>query len=98
MHESRRELIAMLPKQAVGAEIGVWKGEFSAEILKVAAPKTLYLIDPWVIQDNATHRESWYGDAERADMNKIHDNVLGDSQRSGSRARSSSCGNSRKKR
>jgi len=66
----------MLPKEAVGAEIGVWKGEFSAEILKGSNPRKLYLIDPWVIQDDALHRDSWYGSDERADMDKIHSRVL----------------------
>ncbi len=37
----------MLPKGGVGAELGVWKGEFSVRLLKGAKPRQLYLIDPW---------------------------------------------------
>jgi SAM-dependent methyltransferase len=44
---SREELIRHLPKGAVGAEIGVAEGTFSAAILKAAEPRELHLIDPW---------------------------------------------------
>lgn len=36
-----------LPKSAIGAEIGVFKGDFSPTLLKHADPKELHLIDPW---------------------------------------------------
>ena len=36
-----------IPENSVGAEIGVFKGEFSDKILKQINPKKLYLIDPW---------------------------------------------------
>lgn len=36
-----------LPVQSTGAEVGVYKGDFSARILKVARPKKLFLVDPW---------------------------------------------------
>ena len=44
---SREELIRHLPKGAVGAEIGVAEGTFSAAILESAEPRELHLIDPW---------------------------------------------------
>jgi hypothetical protein len=76
MHNARRELISMLPKLAVGAEIGVWKGDFSAELIKGASPKKLYLIDPWVVQNDDVHRNAWYGNEQRVNMEQIHENVL----------------------
>jgi hypothetical protein len=44
---ARADFLATLPKGAVGAELGVFKGEFSAEILRVAKPRELHLVDTW---------------------------------------------------
>lgn len=44
---SREGLLPYLPKGAVGAEIGVAEGAFSAAILDSAQPVELHLIDPW---------------------------------------------------
>lgn len=43
------ELLDRLPanKEIVGAEIGVWRGECSRELLKARPLLTLFLIDPW---------------------------------------------------
>lgn len=47
--EKRVWLAEKLPKNAVGAEIGVFRGHF-AEVLGAAAfPRLLYLVDPWTI-------------------------------------------------
>lgn len=43
----REELLRHLPKGAVGAEIGVAEGAYSAAILEAAQPRELHLIDPW---------------------------------------------------
>jgi hypothetical protein len=43
----RLALLEMLPKNSIGAEIGVSAGDFSQEILNVLAPRELVLIDPW---------------------------------------------------
>jgi len=45
----RRWIFRYLPKGAVCAEIGVFRGHFATEILRHAAPRKLYLIDPWTI-------------------------------------------------
>ncbi len=66
----------MLPKGAVGAEIGVWKGDFSAEILQIAQPRQLCLIDPWRLRDDPIHNRSWYGTKRKPDMEKIYQGVL----------------------
>jgi hypothetical protein len=44
---SRRKLLCFLPKSSVGAELGVFKGAFSAEILSLVSPKELHLVDMW---------------------------------------------------
>lgn len=41
----REEIIELLPKNSVGAEIGVFKGEFGKFIFNTVTPKKLYLVD-----------------------------------------------------
>ena len=42
---TRTDLLKLLPKDSIGIEIGVFKGEFSKQILEIAKPKMLYLLD-----------------------------------------------------
>jgi hypothetical protein len=44
---TREELLEFLPKNSIGAEIGVFKGEFAEILLEKVTPSKLYLIDPW---------------------------------------------------
>lgn len=46
---NRAWLAEKLPRHAVGAEIGVFRGHFAEVICKVAEPRLLYLIDPWTL-------------------------------------------------
>ena len=75
MYGRRRELLALLPKHGIGMEIGVWQGKFSRQILRFAKPEKLYLVDPWIIQDDPVHKTSWYGDAEKVDMDRVYEGV-----------------------
>ena len=43
----REELPQYFPKGAVGAEVGVAQGDYSALLLQAAQPSELHLIDPW---------------------------------------------------
>ncbi len=45
-----------MPKNAICAEIGVWKGDFSQMILDRTNPKELHLIDPWAYQTDFGER------------------------------------------
>jgi Methyltransferase domain len=42
---TRLELLDSLPKQSIGAELGVFEGAFSREILKIVQPEVLFLVD-----------------------------------------------------
>jgi hypothetical protein len=56
---------------AVCAEIGVWKGDFSKEILK-KNPSKLFLVDPWKSITNFPDR--WHA-APQDEMDSIYDGV-----------------------
>jgi len=57
----RKFLLDLLPKNSVGAEIGVHLGEFSRQILDVVRPRELHLIDPWEHQASDQYANAWYG-------------------------------------
>jgi hypothetical protein len=68
----------MAPKGGIAAEIGVWRGEFSQEILKSTRPRELHLVDPWLFVPSFPKR--WYGGVQaksQADMDAIHKSVVG---------------------
>lgn len=44
---ARRWILEKIPKGGVGAEIGVFRGHFSAVICAELVPIRLYLVDPW---------------------------------------------------
>lgn len=74
---SRRELLQMLPKNGVGVEVGVHKGEFSEEILLVVKPRKLYLVDPWLSFSSPVYKESLYGeDVTQEEMDKRYNYVV----------------------
>ena len=57
-------------------EIGVWKGDFSQQILDIVDPKVLHLIDPWGFQEN--YNKSMYGGSvakNQKDMDGIFSHV-----------------------
>jgi hypothetical protein len=48
---NRQQLLEKMPAHAICAEIGVDKGDFSEEILKITDPAKLHLIDMWGDQE-----------------------------------------------
>jgi hypothetical protein len=69
----RRRLYWRLPKRAVGAEVGVWKGNNAVRLLRWTRPKHLYLIDPWEhISDNGG---AMYAKRPQAKMDAIYETV-----------------------
>jgi hypothetical protein len=44
---ARRWILNLIPVGGVGAEVGVFRGHFSALICATVRPRKLYLIDPW---------------------------------------------------
>jgi len=75
----RWQLVSQLPKGGgVGAEVGTWEGDFSAQLLKRLKPQRLYLIDPWEHRAEETYEHAFFGDRTpggQAKMDAIHDGV-----------------------
>ncbi len=53
-------IVRRLPPDGVGAEIGVYRGDFSERLLAVARPRLLHLIDPWICVPEIPSRQ-WGG-------------------------------------
>ncbi len=58
-NRARENLLRSMPKHSVCAEIGVWQGEFSQQILDIVAPRKLVLIDPWAYEESDAAQ--WHG-------------------------------------
>lgn len=43
--KTREELLTLIPKNTIGAEIGVFEGEFSKLIIDTVQPKKFYMVD-----------------------------------------------------
>src|SRR2546427_8949634 len=63
--QGRLFLFRMLPRGSVGAEIGVWKGDFSKLLLRRVRPSELHLIDPWLHVTDASYSGAWYSTADQ---------------------------------
>lgn len=59
--EARQKVLTSMPKRSVCAEIGVWKGNFSARILEVVQPVALHLIDPWEFIKDERYKHALFG-------------------------------------
>jgi hypothetical protein len=59
VENERRRLLELVPPGAGCAEIGVWRGDFSARILETCRPRKLHLIDPW--RHMPAYDHSYYG-------------------------------------
>jgi hypothetical protein len=73
----RDQILRFLPNHAICAEIGVWEGGFSKQILGSTKPQSLHLIDPWTFDDSFP--KSWFGGQEAKNqqhMDDIHTDVV----------------------
>ncbi len=74
-NDRRDLLLKKLPKNAICAEVGVYKGKLSERILKITNPKKLVLIDAWSIKmmrDNSDVQNSF----TQNDFDLLYSNVL----------------------
>jgi hypothetical protein len=62
-YNTRVELLSLLPENCIFAELGVFKGDFSKEIIKNVSLKELFLVDIW---------EGNYGSGDKDGNNHIN--------------------------
>lgn len=67
------ELLPLIAPSGIGAEIGVLKGEFSAQLLRSCAPQRLNLIDPWEEQTGDYRFD--LSNTNQTTQNGLHDHV-----------------------
>lgn len=77
-HIGQFRFLRMLPSGSVGAEIGVWRGDFSARILRWARPSRLVLVDPWRFTEDEDYKHAMFGGASggQAEMDEVHAGVV----------------------
>lgn len=75
---TRQALLSLLPKNSIGAEIGVSAGVFSKQIVDIVEPKELVLMDPWDLLAERLAGTSdagkWFADPEK--MGAFHADVV----------------------
>ena len=78
--DERQQLLTLLPKDAVCAEVGSWRGDFAAAILGASKPRQLYLIDAWEYRAEEEYEQANYGghsaEAGQEGMDAIHQSVV----------------------
>ncbi|NJN21723.1 MAG: class I SAM-dependent methyltransferase [Leptolyngbya sp. RL_3_1] len=77
--DERKFLLEMLPRQSVGAEIGVHMGDFSQNIIEAISPRELHLIDPWEYQASSVYETAWYGGGAKGgqtEMDERYSSIL----------------------
>jgi methyltransferase family protein len=75
----RVQLLKLLPKGAVCAEIGTWRGDFAANVLSSTHPRQLSLVDPWEYREESAYEGALYGGqthAGREEMESIYQSVV----------------------
>lgn len=78
---ARRLVLRAFGRGGIGAEIGVFRGDFSAEILRVARPRELHLIDPWRNVADPDLTGAWYSTGSDHDMDEVFATVQARFQR-----------------
>jgi len=76
---ARRGVLESLPKNSVGVEIGVWRGDFSSLALEIVEPSLLHMVDPWLFAGDDLHRGAMYAGSvanSQPDMDGVYAEVL----------------------
>lgn len=74
VHQSRLDLLDALPKGLVIAELGVFTGDFSTEILQRCQPRMLYLVDTF--SGTVSSGDQNGDNVRQVDMGLVHWAVL----------------------
>lgn len=78
--KNRNEIFNIVKQNSICAEIGVWKGRNAEEIINRNQPKKLYLIDPWLFDQEELKKIYFIANTKEAknqsDMDNIYLNVI----------------------
>lgn len=66
--DARSAVLDVLPRGAVGAEVGVAKGDYSKRLIRSLKPQKIFLIDPWRVADAGVQRRAAHYGADRVDQ------------------------------
>lgn len=69
----RRNILSKVKMGEIYVEVGVWKGNFTEDILEVCRPRRVYLIDPW--RSVPSYNDAWYSCLQQ-DMDTIYNSVV----------------------
>ena len=72
--ETRDMMLEILPKHSIGAELGVFKGQFSDVILEVVKPSMLYLFDKFPKRARSGDKDG--NNIEQVNLLEYYENVL----------------------
>jgi hypothetical protein len=75
----RYRFLARLPRGAVGAEVGTWRGDFAATLLRWTRPARLFLVDPWRHSVDDGYEHAMYGGRAgggQEEMDRVYEGVL----------------------
>ncbi|MGY6531829.1 class I SAM-dependent methyltransferase [Glycocaulis sp.] len=61
--KSRLDILSLIPRNKIGAEIGVFTGRFSRALINYTKPERLYLVDAWHLLWGS-HFPNWNSTAE----------------------------------
>jgi SAM-dependent methyltransferase len=71
----RNRVISLFGTGKIGAEIGVFRGDFSEVVVELARPEKYFLIDPWENQSGEDLKKAWYAEGSSNDMEVVHQGV-----------------------
>jgi hypothetical protein len=74
-NQNRKRILECVPKGGVCIEIGVWRGNFSRQILDIVNPLHLALIDPWQHFEDGDKTEAFSGRTQEQRFEDIYTEV-----------------------
>jgi hypothetical protein len=74
-NENRKRILDCVTKGGVCVEIGVWRGDFSRQILDVVNPLHLALIDPWQHFEDDDKTDAFSGRTQEQRFEDIYEEV-----------------------
>ena len=75
----RAQLLSLLPKEGICAEVGTYRGDFAAVIVRASNPRQLHLVDAWEYRPEDAYEGATYGGHAQAGqdgMDAMYESVV----------------------